>query len=110
MTNGLSHDVETTTNNYSNGFDMDTDATIISDSSTIHGDSTSMLYINKCSELERTVGSLKNKLITKEKELTDLQLKQWSSDYLIEQLKSTISKLEKENAQLKSVMVKANRG
>lgn len=68
-----------------------------------------MVYINKCNELERTVESLKNKLITKEKELTELQLKQWSSDYLIEQLKSTISKLEKENAQIKAVMVKVNR-
>ena len=99
------------TNHYGtiNGLDMDTDATIISDTSTIHADSTSMLYINKCSELERTVESLKDKLLSKERELTDLQLKQLSSDYLIEQLRSNINKLEKENAQLKSVMVKANR-
>lgn len=84
--------------------DNDNDNTILSDTSTLNGDSNNIVYINKCSELERTIESLKNRLISKEKELTDLQLKQWSSDYLTEQLKSTISKLEKENAQLKAVM------
>lgn len=76
----------------------------MSDTSTLNGDSNNIIYVNKCSELERTIESLKNKIITKEKELTDLQLKQWSSDYLTEQLKSKVNKLEKENAQLKAVI------
>lgn len=81
--------------------DDDCDTTLLSDTSTLHGDSSQSAIGNKCAELERTIESLKDKLIGKEKELTDLQLKQWSSDYLIDQLKSTISRLEKENAQLK---------
>lgn len=87
--------------------DNDGDVTIVSDTSTLHGgDSTNnTAYVNKCAELERTVESLKNKLISKEKELTELQLKQWSSDYLIDQLKSTISRLEKDNAQMKATIV-----
>lgn len=91
-----------------NDLDKDADITILSDTSTIRGDSGSSIYGNKCAELERTVESLKEKLITKEKELTEMQLKQWSSDYLIDQLKSTISRLEKENAQMKA-LVKVNR-
>lgn len=89
--------------------DTDADTTILSDTSTIQGDSNGVNYENKCAELENTVESLKNKLIGKEKELTDLQLKQWSSDYLISQLKSTNSRLEREVAQLKSVIVTNNR-
>lgn len=92
-----------------NCFDNDNDTTILSDTSTLNGDSNNIVYINKCAELERTIESLKNRLLTKEKELTDLQLKQWSSDYLAEQLKTNISKLEKENAQLKAVMANYNR-
>lgn len=93
----------------SNCFDNDNDTTILSDASTLMGDSNNIIYINKCAELERTIESLKNRLLSKEKELTDLQLKQWSSDYLTEQLRTTISKLEKENAQLKAVMAKYDR-
>lgn len=90
-----------------NSYDGNT--TLLSDSSTLHGDSTNIIYVNKCAELERTVESLKEKLISKEKELTEFQLKQWSSDYLIGQLKSSISKLEKENAQLRSVVGRYNK-
>lgn len=90
---------------------IDGDTTIISDTSTIRGDSSdhgpSAIYMDKCAQLERTVESLKNKLINKEKELTDLQLKLWSSDYQTDQLKVTISRLEKENAQLKSAVLKS---
>lgn len=92
-----------------NGFDNEGDSTILSDTSTLHGDSSYVVYVNKCAELERTVESLKNKLIAKEKEMTELQLKQWSDDYLIGQLKTNIVKLEKENAQLKNVVHKLNK-
>lgn len=94
---------------------LDGDTTIISDTSTIRGDSaadnTAALYQDKCAQLERTVESLKNKIISKEKELTDMQLKLWSSDYQTDQLKASISRLEKENAQLKAtVLASSNRG
>ena len=100
------------TNDYNTATELDNDAdtTILSETSTLHGDSNNLAYfMNKCAELERTVGSLKNKLITKEKELTDMQLKQWSSDYLTDQMKTTISRLEKENVHLKAVVVKYSR-
>lgn len=92
-----------------NDIGNDADTSVVSDTSTIQGDPTGAAYTNKCGELECTVESLKNKLIGKEKELTELQLKQWSSDYLIGQLKTTINRLEKENAQLRSVMVTNNK-
>lgn len=104
--------VNNNTKDYSSAtycLDNDNDNTIMSDTSTLNGDSNNIVYINKCSELERTIESLKNRLISKEKELTELQLKQWTSDYQTEHLKSTISKLEKENAQLKAVMKNYNR-
>lgn len=91
---------------YISTMDTDADTTIISDTSTLNGDNQG--NFSKCAELERTIESLKNKLLSKEKDLTDLQLKQWSSDYLIDQLRSTIGKLEKENAQLKAVIVRLN--
>lgn len=91
-----------------NGIDNDADTTILSETSTIQGDSSVVMYANKCAELERTVTSLKNKLITKEKELTDLQLSQLHNDYTIDRLKSQVSKLEKENAQLKALVIKNN--
>lgn len=94
--------------NHINGYELDLDTTVISDGSTILGNSYNLNYVDKCSSLERTVESLKNKLLAKEKDLTDLQLKQWSSDYLIDQLKATVNRLEKENAQLKSVVMKIN--
>lgn len=91
---------------------IDGDTTIISDTSTIRGDSvdnsSAAVYQDRCAQLERTVESLKNKIISKEKELTDMQLKLWSSDYQTDQLKATISRLEKENAQLKSLMPSRN--
>lgn len=96
----------------SNDLENDGDTTLLSDTSTLQGDSNRLVYTDKCAELECTVESLKNKLVSKEKELTDLQLKQWSSDYLNGQLRSTIcrlerqvNQLEKENSRLKTVMV-----
>lgn len=93
----------------SNDVGNDADISVVSDTSTIQGDTIGAAYGNKCGELECTVESLKNKLLAKEKDLTELQLKQWSSDYLIRQLKATINRLEKENAQLRSVMVTNNK-
>lgn len=88
--------------------DNDADTTILSDTSTIQGDSATAAYANKCAELERMVTGLKNKLITKEKELTELQLSQLHTDYTIDRLRSQLSKLQKENAELKSVVMKSN--
>jgi len=93
--------------NSTNGYDHDADVTIQSDTSTLRGDTSSLAY--RCGELERTVATLRNKLISKEKELTDLQLTQLSSDYLVDQLKSTICRLEKENAQYKAMIGRSNR-
>lgn len=95
---------------------LEVDTTITSDASTIRPDSnTKVVQNDKCLQLESVIDSLKrklaireNELMAKEKELTDLQLKQWSSDYLNDQLKSTIGKLEKENAQLKAMVFKFN--
>lgn len=90
------------------GLDNDADTTIISETSTIRGESSVHMYANKCAELERVVTSLKNKLIMKEKELTDLQLSQLHNDYTIDRLKSQVSKLERENAHLRSLVIKNN--
>lgn len=90
-----------------NGLDIDLDSTILSDTSTINGDSNHINYVNKCAELASTIESLKSRLIAKEKELTDMQLKLWSSDFFIDSQKQTINRLEKENAQLKMVAAKA---
>lgn len=88
-----------------NGLENDIDTTILSETSTLQGDATgASFYMNKCAELERAVASLKNKLISREKELTDLQLSQLQNDYTIDKLKSQVNKLEKENGQLKSIL------
>lgn len=90
-----------------NGLDNDADTTLLSETSTLQGDSTGVAALTtKCSDLERTITTLKNKLISKEKELTDLQLSQWNKDYTIDRLKAQASKLEKENSQLKSMLVR----
>lgn len=82
------------------------DTTLTSDTSTLHGDDTETLtHKKRCAELELELTNLGNKLSTKDKELRELQLKMWSSDYLIDQLKSSISRLEKENAQLKAMVI-----
>lgn len=88
--------------------DNDADATLLSETSTIQGDTGISYYANKCDELERTVNTLKNKLISKEKELTDLQLNQLNNDYTIEKLKKQVNKLERENAQLKTLIANKN--
>lgn len=81
------------------------DSTLVSETSTLQGESTGIdFYMNKCAELERTVSALKAKLVSKEKELTDLQLSQLHNDYTIDKLKSQANKLEKENRQLKVMM------
>lgn len=98
------------------GGNLDLNSTILSDTSTLRGDpDTTVIHSDKYAELENIIEGLKRKLtikdkelISKEKELTDLQLKQWSSDYLNDQLKTSIGKLEKENAQLKAIVVKFN--
>ena len=91
-------------------YEHDGDTTLLSETSTIRGDMNgTAFYINKCSELERTVTTLKNKLISKEKELTDLQLSQLHNDYTIDKLKSQVSKLEKENAHLKGLLYNNNK-
>lgn len=91
-----------------NNDDDDPDTTILSETSTIQGDSSSTMFANKVAELERTVVSLKNKLLAKEKELTELQLDQLHSAYTIDKLKSQNNKLERENTQLKSMLIKTN--
>lgn len=90
-----------------NGLSNDADATILSDTSTLQGETGVAYYANKCNELERTVTTLKNKLIGKEKELTDLQLAQLNNDYTIERLRKQVNKLERENAQLKTLVAKS---
>lgn len=100
-------DESTTGYNNLNGLSSnsnDADVTILSETSTIQGDTGISYYANKCAELERTVATLKNKLISKEKELTDLQLGQLNNDYTIERLKKQVNKLERENVQLKAMV------
>jgi hypothetical protein len=87
-----------------NSIENDPDATILSESSTILGENSTSHLTNKCAELERMVATLKNKLITKEKELTELQLTQLNNDYTIERFKKQVNKLERENAQLKTMV------
>lgn len=84
--------------------DNEADVTLLSETSTLQGDTGIAYYANKCSELERTVTTLKNKLIGKEKELTDLQLIQLNNDYDIERLRKRVSILERENGQLKTIV------
>lgn len=104
----LSEDV--TDYSTANDLENDTDTTLLCENtSALRAEANSLADINKLAVLQRTVDSLRDKLISKEKELTDLQLKQWSSDYLIDQLRLTIARLERENAQLKAVVVKSNR-
>lgn len=86
----------------------DPDATIQSETSTIRGDNIAVVYANKCAEFERTVTSLKNKLIAKEKELTELQLAQLNNDYTIERLRERLGKLERENNQLRTLAAASN--
>lgn len=89
--------------------DTEADTTIISNTSTLQGNSQSDFdYRSRCSELEQQVNYLRDKLLNKDKELTDLQLKLWSADYLIAKLKSDKGKLEKDNAQLKEAFLGAN--
>lgn len=89
-----------------NGLSNDADVTILSEASTLQGETGVAFYANKCGELERTVTTLKDKLISKEKELTDLQLNQLNNDYTIERLRKQVNKLERENAQLKTMVAK----
>jgi hypothetical protein len=89
-----------------NDLDNDPDTTIVSETSTIRGDNALNHYANKCTELEMTVTTLKNKLIAKEKELTELQLSQLNNDYTIDRLKKQVNKLERENAHLKTMVAK----
>lgn len=92
-----------------NVLDNEHDVTILSETSTIQGDGGSAFYANKCTELERTIATLMNKLIVKEKELTELQLTQLNNDYTIERLKKQVNKLERENAQLKTMAARKNK-
>lgn len=89
------------------------DTTLVSNTSTLIGISgdtnTTLPSNNRCAELERLIEGLRLKLDAKDKELTDMQLKQWSTDYQNDQLKSTIGRLEKENAQLKAMIVNMNK-
>lgn len=94
----------------------DASTTIISDTSTIRGeDNIHPIHSDNYNALESEIDSLKQQLankekdlIAKEKELTDLQLKQWYTDHLNDQLKTTIGDLRKENAQLKAMVVRFN--
>lgn len=89
-----------------NDLENDPDSTILSEASTIRGENGALFYTNKCAELERTIATLKNKLIAKEKELTELQLAQLNNDYTIERYRKQVNKLEKENAQLKTMVAR----
>lgn len=85
--------------------DTDADTTIMSDTSTLQGDYNTLAYMNRCSELERIVETLKERIVFKEKEITEFKLEQINSEYLIGQLKKTIGRLERENAQLRTQLM-----
>jgi hypothetical protein len=91
-----------------NDLENDPDTTVLSEASTIRGESGATFYANKCAELERTVATLKNMLNLKEKELTELQLTQLNNDYTIEHLRKQVNKLGRENAQLRTMVAKNN--
>lgn len=55
-------------------------------------------------KLANKVAELELKLQSKEKSFTDLQLEQLSAAYLVDQLRSTIEKLEQENSHLKATL------
>lgn len=64
--------------------------------------------ISDITELRKIVDHLKSELEAKKKDINDLQLMKWKSEYMNYELRSTINKLEKENAQLKAIVVNSN--
>lgn len=120
----LIHDMQTKQKQHQQGdvldgesFDNPADTTLIPDSLALESVETTCLHQNKNNNnvleniivgLQDEMKRLKGDLQTKDKALTAMQLNQWKSDCTVYELRASICALEKENANLKLMIVKIN--